>query len=105
MAQQNFLRDDNAVTFSAKNGNTTSAITAGDILYASEGVEPLEAIRAYSIDGAYAVWEEDIKGTIEPGKLADMVVIDRDPTGIEPDDIRNVKNLMTVVAGKIVYEA
>ena len=34
-----------------------------------------------------------------------MVVIDRDPTGIEPDDIRNVKNLMTIVAGKIVYEA
>ena len=83
----------------------TRKTSSGDILYAPEGVEPLEAIRAYSIDGAYAAWEEDIKGTIEPGKLADMVVIDRDPTSIEPDDIRNVKNLMTIVAGKIVYEA
>jgi predicted amidohydrolase YtcJ len=83
----------------------TRKTSSGDVLYASEGVMPLEAIRAYSIDGAYAAWEEDIKGTIEPGKLADMVVIDRDPTGIEPDDIMNVKNLMTIVAGKIVYEA
>ncbi len=82
----------------------TRKTSSGDVLYAPEGVEPLEAIRAYSIDGAYAAWEEDIKGTIEPGKLADMVVVDRDPTGIEPDDIRNIKNLMTVVGGKIVYE-
>ena len=82
----------------------TRKTSSGDVLYAPEGVEPLEAIRAYSIDGAYAAWEEDIKGTIEPGKLADMVVVDRDPTGIEPDDLRNVKNLMTVVDGKIVYE-
>lgn len=83
----------------------TRKTSSGDVLYAPEGVEPLEAIRAYSIDGAYAVWEEDIKGTIESGKLADLVVVDRDPTEIDHDDLRNVRNLMTVVNGKIVYES
>ena len=83
----------------------TRKTSSGDVLYAPEGVEPLEAIRAYSIDGAYAAWEEDIKGTIEPGKLADLVVIDRDPTEIDHDDLRNVTNLMTVVNGKIVYDS
>jgi hypothetical protein len=83
----------------------TRKTSSGDVLYAPEGVEPLEAIKAYSIDGAYAAWEEDIKGTIEPGKLADLVVIDRDPTEIDRDDLRNVKNLMTIVNGNIVYES
>jgi len=83
----------------------TRKTSSGDVLYAPEGVDPLEAIKAYSIDGAYSAWEEDIKGTIEPGKLADLVVIDRDPTEIDHDDLRNVKNLMTVVNGKIVYES
>ncbi|MCW4051152.1 MAG: amidohydrolase [Candidatus Bathyarchaeota archaeon] len=84
-------------------GMVTRKTSGGQVLYAGEGVEPIEAIRAYGVDGAYAAWEEDIKGTIEPGKLADLVVVDRDPTLIEPDDLRNVKNLMTVVDGKIVY--
>ncbi len=83
----------------------TRKTSSGDVLYAPEGIEPVEAIRAYAIDGAYAAWEENIKGTIEPGKLADMVVIDRDPLTIDPDDIRNVKNLVTVIDGKVVYRS
>ena len=81
----------------------TRKTSSGDALYAPEGIKPVEAIRAYSIDGAYAAWEEGIKGTLEPGKLADMVVVDRDPLTIDPDDIRNIKNLMTVIDGKVVY--
>ena len=72
-------------------------------MYAPEGIEPLEAIKAYSIDGAYAAWEEDIKGSIEPGKLADLVVLDRDPLTIDRDNLRKVRNLITVIDGKIVY--
>jgi predicted amidohydrolase YtcJ len=82
----------------------TRKTSSGDVLYASESIEPIEAIKAYTIDGAYAAWEENIKGTIEPGKLADLVVIDKNPTKINPEDLRKIKNLMTVINGKIVYE-
>ena len=83
----------------------TRKTSSGQVLYAPEGVTPVEAIRAYSIDGAYAAWEEEIKGTIEAGKLADLVVLDRDPLSIDPDDLNKVITLMTVIDGEIVYEA
>lgn len=83
----------------------TRKTSSGEVLYKEEGVTPIEAIRAYSIDGAYASWEENIKGTIEPGKLADLVVVDRDPLTIDHDDLRNVRNLFTVVNGEIRYQA
>jgi predicted amidohydrolase YtcJ len=47
--------------------------------------------------------EEDIKGSIEPGKLADLVVIDKDPLNIPNDDLKNVETVMTIIDGKIVY--
>jgi len=86
-------------------GMVTRRTSGGQILYAAEAVTPLEAIRAYSIDGAYAAWEEGIKGSIEEGKLADLVVVDRDPLSIDPEDLKNVKTLLTVVGGRIAYKA
>ena len=63
-----------------------------------------EALRAYTIDGAYASFEEGIKGSLERGKLADIVVIDRDLTNIPPETIRDAKIVMTIVGGKVVSE-
>ena len=63
-----------------------------------------EALRAYTIDAAYASFEESVKGSIEPGKRADLVLIDRDLTTIPPVEIRNARVLMTVVDGKVVFE-
>lgn len=63
-----------------------------------------EALRGYTIDAAYAVYEEDIKGSLEPGKLADFVILDRDLTTLPPDEIRDAKVDLTVVGGKIAYE-
>jgi predicted amidohydrolase YtcJ len=74
------------------------------VLYAKEGIKPIEAIRAYTIDGAYAAWEDDIKGSIEPGKLADLCVLDRDPLKVPRDELKDIQTLMTVVGGKIVYD-
>ncbi len=62
-----------------------------------------EAVRAYTVDAAYAAFEEDIKGAIEVGKLADFVVLSEDIFAIEPADIRNVKVILTVVGGEICY--
>jgi predicted amidohydrolase YtcJ len=63
-----------------------------------------EAMRAYTKDAAYASFDENIKGTLEPGKLADFVVLDQDITSIDPVMIRDTKILQTYVAGKRVYE-
>jgi predicted amidohydrolase YtcJ len=64
-----------------------------------------EAIRMYTINGAYHTFEEDIKGSIEPGKLADMIIIDRDILTCPEDDIRDTKVLRTILGGKTVYQA
>jgi hypothetical protein len=61
------------------------------------------ALKAYTVNAAYASFEENIKGTLKPGMLADFVVLEKDITMIDPSQIRNVKVLKTVVGGKIVY--
>lgn len=63
----------------------------------------VEAIKCYTLNGAFASFDEDIKGSVEPGKLADLAVIDRDLTEIKPNDIRDAKVYMTIVNGKILY--
>ena len=63
-----------------------------------------EALRGYTIDAAYASYEEDVKGSLEPGKLADFVILDRDLTTMPPEEIRDAKVDLTVVGGNIVYE-
>jgi predicted amidohydrolase YtcJ len=66
------------------------------------GVE--DALRAYTSTAAYASFDEGIKGSLERGKLADIVMIDRDLTTIAPETIRDAKIVKTIVGGKIVYE-
>ncbi|MDZ7633563.1 MAG: amidohydrolase [Bacteroidales bacterium] len=63
-----------------------------------------EALKAYTINAAYASFEEDIKGTLEPGKLADFVVLDRDITNIDPVEIWHMKVQQTWVGGKKVFD-
>ncbi len=66
------------------------------------GVE--EALRAYTINGAYASFDEGIKGSLEKGKLADIVLIDRDLTTVPAERIRDARILLTIVGGRVVYE-
>jgi hypothetical protein len=63
-----------------------------------------DALRAYTSGSAYASFEDSIKGTLEPNKLADFVLIDRDLTKIPPAEIRNAHIMATVVGGRVVYE-
>jgi len=62
-----------------------------------------EALRAYTINAAYASFEEGIKGSLVPGKLADFVVLEKDITTIPAPEIKDVAVLMTVVGGTAVY--
>jgi len=63
-----------------------------------------EAIRMYTINAAFAGREEAIKGSIEPGKIADLTVLSQDPYNIEPDNIKSINVEMTIVDGEIVYD-
>ena len=63
-----------------------------------------EAIRAYTLNTAYANFEEDIKGSITPGKLADITVLDKNLLEIDPMELPEVNTLYTIVDGRIVYE-
>jgi predicted amidohydrolase YtcJ len=64
-----------------------------------------ESVRAYTMGSAYAEFEEKEKGSIMPGKLADMVILSDDIFSIDPVRIRDVKVLKTIVGGKIVWDA
>jgi predicted amidohydrolase YtcJ len=63
-----------------------------------------EALRAYTIGAAYAEFAEREKGSLERGKLADFVLIDRDITRIQPETIRDARVMMTVVSSRVVFE-
>jgi predicted amidohydrolase YtcJ len=63
-----------------------------------------DALKAYTINGAFASLDDSIKGSIERGKLADIVIIDRDITRIQPDQIADAKVTATIVGGRVVYE-
>ncbi len=69
-----------------------------------EKLTPMEALRAYTINGAYASFEDNIKGSIEPGKLADLVVLSHNPLEIDSREIRNIAVEKTIIGGEIVYE-
>ncbi len=72
--------------------------------YPNERMSVADAVACFTRDAAYTSYEENTKGTISAGKLADLVVLDSDIFSIEPADIKNAGVVMTVLGGKIVYE-
>lgn len=72
-------------------------------VFPQERITVEEALRIYTINAAYASFEEGIKGSIEAGKLADLVVLSNDLRKIEPSKIKDVRVKTTIVGGKIVY--
>ncbi|MEO6333881.1 MAG: amidohydrolase [Pyrinomonadaceae bacterium] len=73
--------------------------------HGSESVSVYEAVRAYTLGSAYAQFQEKEKGTIEPGKLADFVILSDDIFAIGRSAIRDARVVTTVVNGKIVYRS
>ena len=72
--------------------------------YPEQRLTMAEAIKSYTLGAAYASFEEDIKGSLTVGKLADMVVLSQDLFTIDPEDITKTEIDTTIVGGKIVYE-
>jgi predicted amidohydrolase YtcJ len=63
-----------------------------------------EAIKAFTINNAYAAFEEKIRGSIKAGKLADITVCDLNLMKIDPKDILKMNTVMTIIDGKIIYQ-
>lgn len=76
----------------------------GVVLGAHQRIHVLEALKAVTIHAAYQYFEEDIKGTLEPGKLADMVMLDHDPLKVEPTEIKAIQVLETRKEGVVIYQ-
>ena len=64
-----------------------------------------DALIAHTRKNAYLIFQENNLGSIQPGKLADLLVLDRDYLTVPADQIRNIKPLMTMLGGRIVYDA
>jgi predicted amidohydrolase YtcJ len=77
----------------------------GERFYPDQRMSREEALRSYTINGAYAAFEEDVKGSITAGKLADIVVLDRDIMTIPEEQIPQTRVLHTIVGGNVVYRA
>ena len=77
---------------------------AGDFVLPDEQITPLEALKMYTQDAAKATSQERVKGSIEPGKLADLVVLSRDPTAAPIDEIKDIGVEMTILNGEIAWD-
>ena len=75
----------------------------GQDLSQTQAISVMDALRVYTWNGAYITHEEDIKGSIEPGKYADMAILDRDILTCSKDEIHQIKTVETYIDGKLVY--
>ncbi len=78
---------------------------SGRVLGEHQRISVMEAIKAVTINGAYQYFEEDTKGSIEEGKLADLVILDKNPLAIDKEEIENIKVLETIKEGNTIFKA
>lgn len=83
---------------------TTRKGPAGDILGPEEAVTREEAIRLYTREAAYLTWDEKKKGSLEPGKFADLIVLDRDPLTVPDEQLLDTQVDLTIVNGRVVFD-
>ncbi len=86
-------------------GAVTRQSESGHQLQPEERISPARALAMYTVNAAYASFEEDIKGSITPGKLADIVLLSDDPTKVPPEQIKDIKVEMTIIGGEVVWES
>ena len=82
----------------------TRKAESGQELLPEEGVSASQALAMYTINAACASFEEGIKGSITPGKLADIVVLSDDPARVPPEQIKDIRVEMTIIGGEVVWE-
>ncbi len=81
----------------------TRQAQSGQYILPEERISPSQALAMYTINAAYASFEEGIKGSITPGKLADMVLLSDDPIRTAPEQIKDIKVEITIIGGRVVW--
>jgi predicted amidohydrolase YtcJ len=82
----------------------TRRLKDGSIFFGNQKMSRVEALKSYTINGAYAAFEEGLKGSLTPGKLADVTVLSKDILTVPDEEIRSARVLYTIVGGKVLYE-
>ena len=85
--------------------SVTRRVKDGSVFYPDQRMSRMEALRSYTINAAFAAFEETIKGSLRAGKLADVTVFSRDLMSVPEDQIPSAKILYTIVGGKVQYES
>jgi predicted amidohydrolase YtcJ len=83
--------------------SVTRRLADGSVFYPAQRMSRAEALKSYTWNNAYAAFEEDVKGSLAPGKLADVTVFSKDLMTIPEAEITSTSVVMTIVGGKIVY--
>ena len=84
---------------------TVSRMTwEGKVFFPDQKMSRMEALRSYTINGAYAAFQEDILGSLTPGKLADITVLSKDILTVDEEEIPTTEVLYTIVGGKVAYQ-
>ncbi len=84
---------------------SVSRVTSdGSVFFGEQRMTREEALRSYTLNNAYAAFEEDLKGSITVGKLADLVVLSQDILTVEEAAIPDTQIEMTILGGNVVYE-
>ncbi|MEJ2188681.1 MAG: amidohydrolase family protein [Acidobacteriota bacterium] len=81
----------------------TRQLADGTFFYPEQAMTRVEALKARTLDAAYAAFEEDIKGSLEVGKLADVTVLSKDILRVPADEILDAEVLFTIVGGEVKY--
>jgi predicted amidohydrolase YtcJ len=85
--------------------SVTRIMADGTAFYPEQVMTREEGLKSYTIQNAYAAFEEDVKGSLTPGKYADIVVLSKDILTVPAEEIKQAKVLYTIVGGKILYRA
>ncbi len=84
--------------------SVTRKLKDGSVFFPDQRMSRQEALRSYTVNNAYAAFEEDTKGSLKPGKLADVTVLSKDLLTIPDDEIPTAKVDYTIVGGKVMYQ-
>ncbi|MGH9242729.1 MAG: amidohydrolase [Acidimicrobiales bacterium] len=76
----------------------------GDVIAADQAIPREEALRMYTSNAAASVFEDDVKGSIEPGKLADLAILSADIMSVPDDDLAEIRVVASMVGGKVAYD-